>query len=523
MAGKTKEMSDIRKILQLHQKGYSNRSIAKVAECSKNTVNTYIQALDDLHPDIRKLLAKEDPELERLFHQGNPAYTDARMDVFLQELPYYREQLGKKHVTRQLLWEEYMTSHPDGYQKSQFYYHLKQNLVAGKGATAVLSFTYEPGINLFVDFAGDKLHYVDPDTGEIVRVEVFVACLPYSDYEYALCVPSQKLEDFVHSIRMCFEYIGGVPKIVVSDNLKAAVIRASKTDPTLNQAFEDMGSFYGFVPLPCQPYSPTQKALVESAVRRIYQRIYAKLRDRTFFSIIELNNAIEELLRKHNQTRMQKRPYSREERFFSNEKDTLQPLPEGEYEIKYYCHPKVQYNNFVEVGPDKRNYSVPWKYIGRKADVVYTRSIVKIFIDGNLVATHARSYTDYYIFDKNHIASENAAIMFRSPDDFYERAMRVSATCEKYVRSMFDPARMSCPVEVYYKTCNGILALRNKADIDMYDKACEICTENGIYTTKRFDKVLRSVIRLPSEVQAKETVSPVPTAHENMRGPHKYI
>ncbi len=524
MAGKPKEMSDIRRVLQLHNQGVSNRSIGIQLGMDKNTVNRYVKALDGLQLDIKKLLKMEDPELEKMFHPGNPAYTDERMDVFLQELPYYREQLQNRHVTRVCLYEEYKAKHPGGYGKSQFFFHLSQNLVAQKGATAVLSFTYEPGRYLFVDFAGDKLSYVDPETGEIVKVEVFVACLPYSSYEYAICVPSQKMEDFFHAIRMCLESIGGVPKIVVSDNLKAAVIKGDKYEPTLNQGFTDMGCFYNFVPVPCEPHSPTQKALVESAVRRVYQRVYAKLRNRTFYSINDLNDAVEELMKKHNQTRMQKRPYSREERFFSSEKDTLQALPDGVFEIKYYAHPKVGYNNFVEVGPDHRNYSAPYQYIGKKASVVYTRSMVWIYVDGKLVATHQRSYSSYYIYKQEHLASRNAAIMLRKPQDFFDRAIRISTACESYVKSMFEYAeRMKQPVEIYYKVCNGILHQKTDLPLDVFNETCKKCQENQIYSSKRFGKVARAITTVPCDAQSEGNNAPVPTNHENMRGASQYV
>ena len=184
MAGKTKDMSDVRKVLQLHEQKVSNRKVAKQLGLDKNTVNRYIATLSNLNMKVSDLLRMEDPELEKMFFSGSPAYTDERMDTFLEELPYYRDQLKDKHVTRRLLYEEYKARHPEGYGKSQFFYHLSQNLVAQKGPTAVLTYTYDPGTYLFVDFAGDKLSYIDPGTGEIVEVEVFVACLPYSCYEY---------------------------------------------------------------------------------------------------------------------------------------------------------------------------------------------------------------------------------------------------------------------------------------------------------------------------------------------------
>ena len=354
MAGTVKDMSLIKQVLQLKQLGESNRGVSRKLPIDKETVNSYVRTLKANGWSIDELLSKDDPELERMFHAGSPAYSDPRMTDFLARLPYFREQLtnSKLHVTRQLLYEEYIKGYPDGYGKSQFYFHLKQNLVAQKDCTAMLTETYNPGEKLMVDFAGDKLSYVNPETGEITKVEVFVACMPYSDYTYAICVPSQKTEDFIFAIRMCLEHLGGVPPILTPDNLKSAVISNDRHEPKLNKALEDMGNHYHFVVLPCDPKEPTQKALVEDGVRNMYNRIYAKLRNRVFHSLIELNQAVWELVSLYNKTRMQKRPYSREERFHAMEKENLRPLPTDIYEMKYYATLQVQNNCFVELRHD---------------------------------------------------------------------------------------------------------------------------------------------------------------------------
>jgi transposase len=304
MAGTTKDMSLIKQVLQLKQAGESNRGVSRKLPIDKETVNGYVNTVKANGWNISDLLEIDDPELERMFHAGSPAYTDRRMEEFLILLPRYRELLAdpKSHVSRQVLFDEYRATHPDGYGKSQFYYHLKQNLVAKKDVTAVLANTYKPGEKLMVDFAGDKLSYVDAETGEIVKVEVFVACMPYSDYTYVVCVPSQKTEDFLYAIRMCLEHLGGVPSILTPDNLKSAVISNDRHEPKLNKALEDMGNYYHFVVLPCDPASPTQKALVEDSVRITYNRVYARLRNRTFHSLLELNRAVWELMERHNQT-----------------------------------------------------------------------------------------------------------------------------------------------------------------------------------------------------------------------------
>jgi len=522
MAGTIKEMSIIKQVLQLKQLGESNRGIARKLPINKETVNGYIKTVEENGWSIDELLLKEDPELERMFHAGSPAYTDERMDAFLNLLPEYKELLQnpKNHVNKQVLYEEYRSKHPNGYSKSQFYYHLKQNIVAQGEYVAVLANTYNPGEKLMVDFAGDKLEYVDIETGEVVKAEVFVACLPYSDYTYAVCVPSQKTEHFLHAIRMCLEHLGGVPPILVPDNLKSAVISNDRHEPKLNKALEDMGNYYHFVVLPCDPREPTQKALVEDGVRITYNRIHAKLRNRTFYSLIELNNAVWELMDKHNQTRMQKRPYSREERFHAKEKDLLKELPKKPYEMRFYADLKVQANCHIELrhGKTTHFYSVPHTHVGKQARVIFTRSWVAVFVSGEQVATHLRSYEYGYSTVKEHLASNCRAVMERCAGYYMEKAKAISPDCYEYVREIFNPKRTSQPEEVYYKLCDSIISLRRRYEYEVFNLTCRQCIQYKVFSYTKFESILRRNSLEASSDEHAIYDAPVPTNHENMRG-----
>ena len=523
MAGTVKDMSLIKQVLQLKQLGESNRGVSRKLPIDKETVNSYVRTLNVNEWKIEDLLAKEDPELERMFHAGSPAYSDPRMTDFLAKLPYFREQLSnpKLHVTRQLLYEEYIKSFPGGYGKSQFYFHLKQNLVAQKDCTAVLTETYNPGEKLMVDFAGDKLSYVDVETGEIIKVEVFVACMPYSDYTYVICVPSQKTEDFLYAIRMCLEHLGGVPPILTPDNLKSAVISNDRHEPKLNKALEDMGNHYHFVVLPCDPKEPTQKALVEDGVRNTYNRIYAKLRGRTFYSLIELNHAVWELVGLYNRTRMQKRPYSREERFHAMEKDKLKSLPDDIYEMKYYANLQVQSNCFIELRHDKVThfYSVPYIHVGKKALVIFTRSTVSIYVNGIPVASHTRKHGYGHTYINEHLASNCRAIMERSASYYVSWAAHISPDCKEYITEVFNPQRTNQPEEVYYKLCASIMSLSRKYELEIVNKTCRQCLECRVFSYRKFETILK---HNSLEASADEPVfsydAPVPTNHANMRG-----
>lgn len=523
MAGKVTSMSKIKQVLLLHEEGHSNRQIAKELGIDKGTVNAYMAFVRSNNLSVSTLLEKDDPELDKVFHAGNPAYTDHRMDTFLAELPLFREQLDTPHVTRFLVWQEYKQRHPDGYGKSQFFFHLKQNLIAEKASTtAILHGTYVPGQKLFVDFAGKKLSYLDEETGELVQVEVFVASMPYSDYGFVLCVPSQKKEDFVYAIRRCMEYMGGVPAIVVPDNLKSAVRKSHKYEPELNRAIEDMGNHYGFAVIPCQPHEPTQKALVENHVKLAYRHIYAKMHGRIFFSLQELNEEVLRLLEEHNRTRMQKRPYSREENFFANEKPNLKPLPEVEYEIKEYATLTVQQNCCVELRRDSVThfYSVPYVYVGRKAEVVFTRSTVVIYVDGQRVATHPRSFHYGYTQKDEHMASNNLIQMRKSAATYIDRAAHISDDFKTYVERIFDKERTRQPEEVFYKTVDMLMGIRRRYEPDRFNAACRICTENSIFTGKRFEDVIKNTLLIPTDVPVAN--APTPSNHENMRGTSYY-
>src|SRR5690606_2034995 len=251
---------------------------------------------------------------------------------------------------------------------------------------------HKPGDKLYVDYAGKPLSYIDRQTGEEVKVQVFVACLPYSDYCFAMAGPSKKLEDFIHALSCCLMELGGVPLTLVPDNLKAAVIKANPYEPDINRALEDFANHYGTSVTPARPRRPQDKSLVENQVKLIYNRVYAKLRKLTFFDLPSLNKAIAQKVREHNQTRMQQKDYCREEKFLADEKHILQPLPQTSFEIKYYREHKVAKNNHIYLGMDKHYYSVPFTYIGTKVKVVYTRSLVKIYSKADPIATHLRNH-----------------------------------------------------------------------------------------------------------------------------------
>lgn len=513
MAGKPKRMSQVKQILRLHQQGKGIKTIAKALSISKNTVKGYIRKAKEGKLPIDALLALEDPVLEGNLWPGNPAYKDERYEQLKTQLEYYKKELTRVGVTRQLLWEEYKTGTPHPYSYGQFCWHLQQYLRNSKPSMVL---DHKPGDKLFVDYAGKTLFYVDRDTGEEIAVQVFVACLPYSDYCFALAVPSQKLEDFIYALGCCLKELGGVPQTLVPDNLKSAVIKANPYEPDLNRALEDFANHYGTSVTPARPNKPKDKSLVENQVKLVYNRVYAKLRQQTFFDLPSLNQAIIQKVREHNQTRMQQKDYCREEKFLAEEKHTLLPLPETAFEIKYYREHKVAKNNHIYLGMDKHYYSVPYTYIGMKVKVIYTRSLVRIYHKAGLIATHPREHKKGgYTTRKEHLCSHHQYYKERSPTYYMQRGYNHSEELYQYMEALFKQDKYP---EQLYKTCDGILNLSRKSNKESFIKACSIALDHEQYSYQFLKQVLENRM---TEYKEEPLVKSLP-AHGNIRGASSY-
>jgi transposase len=514
MAGKTTRMSSIKQLLQLHKQGTAIKQMARILGISKNTVKEYLAKYKALELDFERLLVLDDIALEAMFHSGNPAFKpDERYEQLMSQMDYLQKELSRKGVTRIGLWQEYILGYPRGYRFTQFCFHLNQQQVASN-PTMVL--THQAGEKLFIDFAGDKLSYCDKTTGEIIPCEVFVATLPASDYCFALAVPSQRSDDFLHALEQCLIAIGGVPKMIVCDNLKSGVTKANRYEPEINQALEDFANHYGTTIVPTRSYKPKDKALVENQVKNVYRRVYAPLRNVQFFDLQSLNASISEMVHKHNQTRMQLKPYCREEYFLAQEKDLLSPLPKECFEIKHYAQYKVAKNNHIQLTQDKHYYSVPYTWIGVTVKVIYTKNMVRIYAKGEQIAVHQRIKTPGgYSTNREHLCSAHKHYLDRSPDYYITQAAKVSVPLFNYVRAFFDQKR---PPEQLYRQCDGLLGLARKTDRDIFDKACSKALINEVYS---YMFVKNMIENKAVEITPVQLTIPLPN-HDNIRGKGHY-
>ncbi|HKK59250.1 MAG TPA: IS21 family transposase [Salinivirga sp.] len=515
MAGKIKRMSQVKQLLLLYKQGKAKKTIARALGMSKNTVKTYLYKIDGGKFSIDELLKMEDPKLEATLFSGNPSFKDERYEHLKNQLDYYTSELNKTGVTRGLLWREYQQTTTNAYSYTQFCHHLNQH---NKSRKPSLNLDHKAGEKLFVDFAGKTLSYIDRETGNRIECQVFVACLPYSDYGFAMAVPSQKMEDFIHAMVCCLNFFGGAPKTIVPDNLKSAIVKANNYEPTINQALDDLAVHYKTTVTPTRPAKPKDKALVENQVKLIYIRAYAPLRNRKFFDLASLNEAIMEQVKLHNQTRMQQKNYCREEKFLADEKTRLTALPEKSFEIKYYKTLKANTNNHVYITADKHYYSVPYVYIGQKVAVIYTRSLVKIYNKkGDVIAVHARSkIPGRYSTQSDHLCSQHQHYISRSPEYYLEKAKRMNPTLYRLIDLVFKQDRYP---EQLYKTCDGLLSLSRKTDPELFRHACETAISFEKYSYMFIKNIIE---KNPYQYTEKEEISkPLPT-HKNTRGADYY-
>lgn len=517
MAGKPKRMSQIKQLIRLHQQGYAIKSIARNLEVSKNTVKSYLSKINQAGLDMNKLLELEDPELLGLLHSGNPAYRDPRFEHLKEQLSYYEKELRRTGVTRKLLWEEYQLSNSGGYGYSQFCFHLQQLMVGSRKSSMIMD--HLAGDKLYIDFSGKKLHYIDCDTGELVYCEVFVACLPYSNYCFAKAVASQRIPDFLDALDSCIQFLGGVPKALVPDNLKSAVIKSDRYEPEINKCMEDFANHYGTVVVPTRAAKPKDKSAVENHVRIVYTQVFARLRNVKFFDLASLNAAVAGCVQKLNQTRMQNRDYCRQERFISSEKSLLSPLPEERFTLKYYAALKIAENGHIFLKRDRHSYSVPHVHIGKKAQVVYTNNTLHIYVENKQVAVHKRSLkANAYSTNEEHLASKYREYKQRSPDYYIRRAEQLSSDLHALVKMIF--AQKNRYPEQLYRTCDGLFRLHRTYG-ELFNRACQIAIENNILSYKFMQNMLQSGMVDWKDNETSQS-QPLPN-HNNIRGSNYYL
>src|SRR5580658_4383118 len=514
MANKTISMINVRHILRLHTQGYSKLTIAMQTGVARNTLKKYLAAFAATGLDFEQISVLSDKDLEDMFVKPEDKPLSEKLQTLFSLFPAIDKALKKKGVTRQMLWAEYRQTHPGGLGLSQF----KQYYAQWKAqVNPTMHMEHKAGDKLYIDFAGEKLHFTDPRNGQLQPVEVFVGILGASQLTYVEGVMTQQKEDFVAACENTLHYYQGVPAAIVPDNLKSAVTQSSKYEPTLNETFADFASHYGTTILPARAFRPRDKALVENAVRLIYSRIYVKIRAGRYYSLTELNAAIRERLEAHNNALLTGRNYSRREQFEEIERAALMPLPALRYELKKQLFATVAKNGHAALSSDKHYYSVPYRFIGKKVKLLYSRHTVEIYYNYERIALHRRNKNPYgYTTDKEHMASTHRFKSDWTPDMFLDWAVSIHEDVRLYILQILE--RKQHP-EQAYKSCLGVLGFAKKAGNERLTVACQRALSYGVYNYKTIQTILENKMDNYEESLFADEL-PMPE-HKNIRGNYK--
>jgi transposase len=513
MANKKTNMSKLRQMLRLYTKGESKLKISELTGVSRNTLKKYLKIYTRLGLTLQTIEGLSDQELDHLFGENLIPEPSDKYKALESFFPIMEKELKKRGITRQILWERYIAMHPDGYKVSQFKYHYQHWLRRSK---PVMHIEHVAGDKMYIDYAGEKLHIVNKETGEITEAEVFISILGASQLTYVEATLSQCKEDFISCCEHALAYYGGVPMAIVPDNLKSAVTKSSLYEPTLNQAFENFALHYSTTILPARSYKPKDKALVEGAVKIAYRRIYSVLDNKVFHSLEELNEAIREITEQHNNTRMTGRPYSRRKLFEEVERSVLHPLPILPYEFKRQQYSTVSVNGHTCLKEDKHYYSVPYGYIGKKIKIMYTSTQVEIFYNYILLAVHKRDRKLYgYTTNPDHLASTHRYLTEWNPDRFIKWAESIDKTVKEFITGLMDSKTHP---EQAYKACQGVLGFERKVGRERLINACKRAIEYENYSYHAIKSILENKYDM---LTFAEITAEIP-AHENIRGENYY-
>jgi transposase len=513
MANKPIDMKKIQTVLRLHFKQHSFRTIAKACGISKTTVRKYIELYERSNISARDVEELGEKDLADYFIEKKKIERNPRLQALEAFFPYVHKELRKTGVTRKLLWEEYLTKHPDGYRQSQFCEYYRRWM---KRVSPTMHVVYKAGDKMLVDYCGKKLSIVDPETGEVSQAEVFVSILGASQLLYVQASASQKKEDFIDACEQALLAYGGVPRAIVTDNLKSAVTKSHRYEPQVNPDFADFADHYNMAVLPTRAYRPKDKALVEGAVRIIYTEIYARLRTREFNDLKSLNEAIHLLLEGINRRRLSARPYSRREFFEEVEAETLSPLPKRSFELRTRHSVTVLQNGHVHLKEDKHYYSVPYTYIRKKVQLTYTSKEVRIYYKYRCIALHPRTRSPFnYTTEQDHLASSHRQYTKWNATYFLNWAESINPVVKAFIEQILH--RQKHP-EQAYRSCIGILNLKKKVGPQRLIRVCSIALDCQRYS---YGAVVDLLDRGIDKLELPEEPKALPN-HHNIRGKDYY-
>lgn len=506
-------MKKIKDILKLkYITDISFRQISRAVNVPSSTVADYCKRFEITKFTIDEFLLIDEDEIYKLLfpEKQQPKKYKTRP---LPDVEYIHKEIAKRGVTFELLWQEYKEQNPDGYGCSQFkeyYYKYKKKL------NPTMRQTHIAGEKMFVDYSGVVVPVVNRKTGEITKSQIFVSVLGVSGYTFVHATPSQKKEDFIKSHVQAFEFYEGVPKIMVPDNLKSAIISNNKNGIVVNESYSELSRHYNCAIEPARPRKPQDKAKAEQGVQAIQRWILAVFRNRTFFSVDEINQAINPLLDIYNNKVMKKLNKSRTQLFNENEKQYLKPLPANRFIYKEFKIPKVNIDYHVELL--KCFYSVPFKYLKEKVEIKYSTTLVEIYHKSKLIATHPRLHNinDTSTLKEHMPLNHQFQNEKMNPQRLLNWATSIGDNSKEFVQNRFDAAQY--PMNAY-RSVIAILSLSKIYGNIELDLALSYAVSINATSVKSINSILSKKLYMQA---VNNTTNTVFNNHKNIRGKDYY-
>jgi transposase len=507
MAQERLSMRKIREVIRLKwSSGLSNRAIARSCRIVHSTVREYLVRAEQA--GLRWPLP-EDLDENGLYQLLYPEQA-SEVEKAARPMPdweWVRKELKKRSVTRRLLWDEYREEHVDGYGYSQYCELYRQYV---KKLDPPMRQNHKAGEKLFVDYAGDTVPITNPETGEVWQAQIFVAVQGASSYTYAEAQASQEMANWIGGHVRAMAFFGGATQIIVPDNLRQGVKSPCWYDPDLNQTYLELAQHYEVAILPTRVRKPRDKAKVEVGVQVVERWILARLRNRTFFSLVELNRAIRKLLEDLNQRQMEHLEKSRRQLFEELDQPALRPLPDRPYEYALWKAARVNIDYHVEF--EKHFYSVPFLLIHEEVRIRATERLVEIFHKGSRepVAIHPRNPTPgRYSTQTVHMPSNHQKAGEWNAERLVRWADEIGPHTAQLIQMIL--ASRQHP-EQAFRSCLGILRLSGQYAQTQMENACQMAQEARLLNYRGVKAILETLPPL-----ASPDTSPLPS-HENIRG-----
>lgn len=513
MPTKKLSMRKLRDILRLRlEVGLKMRQIKASLRISLGAVQKIISKADELGLDWSTIEQLDD---EQLAHQFYPD-SDVRVSnqLVIPDWSEIHKELKHKGVTRHLLWEEHTQQYPNRSYSYPQYCFLYQEWF-GKQKRSMRQI-HKAGEKLFVDYAGQTAPIVYRSTGEVRYAQIFVAVLGASNYTYCEATWSQRLPDWLGSHVRAFAFFGGIPKLIVPDNLKSGVSKACRYDPDINPAYQQLAEHYGTAIMPARPRKPKDKAKAEVGVQIIERWVLARLRHHTFFSLAELNQCIRALLVEVNNKPFKQFKGDRQQWFDSLDKPALLPLPRQPYQYTDIKTVKVNIDYHIQYA--QHLYSVPHHLVGEKLECHAKNSLIELFFQNRRITSHVRKYQPGTTTLPEHMPVQHEKHHQWTAGRLMNWAKDLGHEVLLWVQALLKQKQHE---QQAYRVCLGLLNLSKNYPAKRLNNACAIANQHQLYRLKHIKAILQSnQDQLISE--NNEQLLRLPQTHENIRGPKSF-